>query len=306
MIDVRFNDMVPKDFVDFLVGEGQPAINVTIKVEPAPASISWEIKPQNKVSGTLKLAKGSATSFSIAPSVASARKALKSGSRTRNEAVGYTVTVTATHLNKSVETGTFTITQDEISILRQEYIDFGGTPPARDRISLHEGSYNVGNYRYVVNLSELQDRHDRTISAYRGRAVKVGKTEVAVPSDASVTISSAYRNPRRNVAAGSKYPITSHHVQGTALDSGPRRPAHRHGGQAEDHARPPYPPLSGPARRRQDGGEERDHGGRRHPRDGREHERGSRPRAVVTGGRLRVATPHGSALTAGFRLCVLP
>ena len=78
-------------------------------------------------------------------------------------------------------------------------------------------------------------------AAYRGRPVVVGPDKpealhllnglvgeplvvngspVFIPNDdqALFRIASAYRNPRRNVAVGSKYPVTSKHVLGRALD----------------------------------------------------------------------------------------
>jgi hypothetical protein len=43
----------------------------------------------------------------------------------------------------------------------------------------------------------------------------VPEAPAAVPE---IVVSSGYRNPRRNVAVGSKFPVTSKHVWGTALD----------------------------------------------------------------------------------------
>jgi len=124
--------------------------------------------------------------------------------------------------------------QDEIDTLRQEYLDFGassGPPfkgpfvPKRSDVVHSVGTLNTGNYRVQLD-SSLAGHRDGVIAAYRGRqvvdvngnAVTFNDHTVTIPEDATVTITSAYRNPRRNVAVGSQNPLGSRHVWGAALD----------------------------------------------------------------------------------------
>jgi hypothetical protein len=159
------------------------------------------------------------------------------------------------------ERATAEIQQDERSILRQEYLDFGGTPPARANLIEHNGDFNVGNYTLVLNLTEMQTKFNHAVTTYRGRTVRVQGQNVLIPQSAGVRVTSAYRNPRRNVAAGSLFPITSRHVQGHAIDMAPvtpvtvtlpPRPAapRQHAPAAPGHHAPaaprPQPPAQAP------------------------------------------------------------
>jgi len=75
----------------------------------------------------------------------------------------------------------------------------------------------------------IRDSFTGTVAAYRGREVLTtvvidGETyenvPVTIPTDASVTVSSGYRNPQRNRAVGSLFP-DSRHTRGRALDMSP-------------------------------------------------------------------------------------
>lgn len=88
--------------------------------------------------------------------------------------------------------------------------------------------------------SRLEEHYEKVLSSYRGRLVVeaprlaslhllnglvgtpliVEGSPVYLPNDSrtKIKIASAYRNPRRNVDVGSKYPVTSKHVLGRALD----------------------------------------------------------------------------------------
>lgn len=153
------------------------------------------------------------------------------GSQSRNPPISYTVVaeiISASGI--SLATLTETISQEERTILIQEYVDFQITPPPLGEIAARAtGGMNSGNYGYIVRR-ELDDRLADVVDAYRGSVVRDADgnpaqfpslppgTIVTVPDDAVVTVSSAYRNPRRNVAAESACTQTSHHMLSRALD----------------------------------------------------------------------------------------
>jgi hypothetical protein len=235
VIEIRVNNVRASQFTDFLVGAGQPPLAVSLRpLQSGVQVVEWTVAPLGAQSGTVEPSKGTSQEFQFQPNVAAARAQLQTGSTRPNDPVGYRIAVTWKWTQESLvpgagrttaqSTATEEIEQDEPSILRQEYVDFGGQPPARDDLTLHQGEFNVGNYRYVVNLEDMQARFDGTVNAYQGRKVTVNNQTVRIPRDAEVRVKSAYRNPRRNVHAGSHFPITSHHVLGRALDLVPVTP----------------------------------------------------------------------------------
>jgi hypothetical protein len=135
------------------------------------------------------------------------RRRPTTGSRTPNDPIQYRVEARA-----GGQTAAFDLTQDETDIIRQEYIDLGPTrPPARSSIVAPTiATYNTGNYSLIVdggmdNAMTNTEREFQTLTPAGTAAPAIG-------------VSSGYRNPRRNVAAGSEFPVTSRHVWGTALD----------------------------------------------------------------------------------------
>ncbi len=124
---------------------------------------------------------------------------------------------------------TKTWTQDEIDILRQEYVDM--TPPdaraelpvpARDKFKDELSSngvddWNTGHYRYMIDdgLKAKKSGWLSQVNAYRK------KNGLAVFSDKAFKVNSAYRNPyhqRFHVAAPAKASFHSRHCYGDALD----------------------------------------------------------------------------------------
>jgi len=109
----------------------------------------------------------------------------------------------------------YDLKQDESDIIRQEYIDLGPvTPPWRLDLEVPaDPRFNTGNYHLIV---------DRGMSdAFRATEANFARLRQAAAPGAPVPaihVESGYRNPRRNVAAGSEYPVTSRHVWGRALD----------------------------------------------------------------------------------------
>ena len=130
-----------------------------------------------------------------------------SGSRTPNDPIQYRVEAQA-----GGRTGTFDLTQDETDIIRQEYLDLGPrTPPDRTSIvSPTIATYNTGNYSLIVD-GGMDNAFNNTETAFQA----LTPAGAAAPQ---IGVSSGYRNPRRNVAAGSEFPVGSRHVWGTALD----------------------------------------------------------------------------------------
>src|SRR5438309_1932842 len=170
MIEIRVGNMLASQFVDFLVGAGQTPISVKIRTVPQDGGIMWAIRPLNQYSGTVNPDAGPAKDFTFTPNVTAARTTLRSGSRQPNVPVGYLITAVLPVSGGRQESAIVEIAQDEQSILRQEYVDYAAlpvpagmhgqapAPPARVNLTLHAGQFNVGNYRYVVNLADMQNR----------------------------------------------------------------------------------------------------------------------------------------------------
>jgi hypothetical protein len=116
------------------------------------------------------------------------------------------------------------LVQDETDCLRQEYIDFEfASIPSRDRVvTPSRVGFNTGNYS--VQLDESMERKFKTIlESYHGSRFTYKGRQLTVPNDAAIRITSAYRNPRRNVAIGSLFPKTSKHTLGQAFDLQPEQ-----------------------------------------------------------------------------------
>jgi hypothetical protein len=233
-IQIQVGNQPPSQFCDFLVGDGQPAISVSIRTAPQAGEIMWAIKPSNKFSGTVDPSAGPSKESKFTPDASAARATLRSGSRTPNVPIGYLISAVMAS-NGRQESTIEQILQDEKSILRQEYVDFAAqpipqgmvglppAPPARSALTLHNGPFNVGNYQYVVNLADMQGRFNNIVSAYRSQSVTVNGQVVQIPQTAGVTVKSAYRNPQRNRSVGSHH-VNSFHVLGRALDLVPATP----------------------------------------------------------------------------------
>jgi hypothetical protein len=75
-----------------------------------------------------------------------------------------------------------------------------------------------------VQISEdLMGHFNNVQQAYAASTATVDGETVAFPPEARaiVTVGGGFRNPRLNVAAGSKYPTSSFHTKGRALDLAP-------------------------------------------------------------------------------------
>lgn len=72
--------------------------------------------------------------------------------------------------------------------------------------------------RAVVEAPITDDSLHLLNGGLMGSPLTVNNMPVFIPKMAQVKVASGYRNPRRNVAVGSKYPVTSKHTLGRALD----------------------------------------------------------------------------------------
>ncbi|MDG7023480.1 MAG: hypothetical protein JRN45_03035 [Nitrososphaerota archaeon] len=105
-------------------------------------------------------------------------------------------------------TATTKLAQDEIDIIRQEYIDLGAArTPAYDEFGAPVNeAFHSGNYGYIMD-GGMQSKLDDI-------------TQQASALGVNFHVSCGCRNPRNNVCV-SHYPTTSHHVWGKALDLKP-------------------------------------------------------------------------------------
>jgi hypothetical protein len=169
------------------------------------------------------------TSFAFTPNPT---HRLKTGSRSPNDPIEYRVDATAGTSKASLD-----LTQDETDIIRQEYVDFGAGPPARsDIVTPSIATYNTGNYNLIVDMGMDNARTSTETEFATLTQAAAPHPPAAAPGDAGVGadggaaqqpppvpvpaigVSSGYRNPRRNVAAGSVIGTHSSHVRGRALD----------------------------------------------------------------------------------------
>ena len=204
-------EWVPKERFIFLIGEDASGSNRTLSVrvaEPAGASASWEITPLGAHSGTIEKRTGTGKQFDYTPTVTQSQRPI-TGSRSPNPPVQYQIKARITQGGATQEI-VEVVTQDERDIIRQEYVDFrtwrtGFTLhiPYRNRIVPPTRAEMRGNYQLVV---------DSAMTAL------LTATEAAL--GARINVSSGWRNPRRNIAAGSKVP-NSNHQHGGAVDMQP-------------------------------------------------------------------------------------
>lgn len=208
------------DFTDFLVGHKQAPIDVRIQTIPEDAAIQWHIAPDRNHSGTITPNQGTSKQFSFSPNVQGVRPVL--GSDRPNEPVGYVITVHTE--GGSQQLAQEVIRQDNISILRQEYVDYrrqtprrnvnyGLVPPARELfgpIEAFDGNFTIDEGRVVV----YGNYHGQDLTLNGGWRELALNTQRAYRG--TVNLNSAYRNPQRNTRANGA--ATSIHMTGGAVD----------------------------------------------------------------------------------------
>ena len=224
------------------------------------AQVHWTLEGQDAASGvnlkdlekTLNVS-GSQSVFTFKPSSSSTfvsdRKArFTQGSFQPNPPIALNVKAELMVNGKSVGTtdlasslGVFR--QHEIEILLQEYIDYGATGnnmpvrsdvipaidgPARGDIS--NAGYNAGLYNYQLG-KDMISTFNKVQAAYQGhsivgvndQALKLGGMDAIMPTAASFTVESGFRDPQKNRMVGSLFPF-SKHTLGHALDLIPTTP----------------------------------------------------------------------------------
>ena len=201
------NEWVAANEFIFLIGQ-QRVLSVRV-AEPAGAVATWEVTPVGAHSGTLNPRTGSGNRFDYTPQVTQTQRPI-GPARVPNPAVKYRIKATVT-ANGRTQEKIETIEQDERDIIRNEYVDFrtwrerNGVRftlhvPYRNRIIDASRPELRGNYVLVVD-SAMSLLLAATAENYTGR----------------IAITSGWRNPRRNLAAGSTA-VNSNHQHGGAVD----------------------------------------------------------------------------------------
>jgi len=196
IIKIQFN---PTDEFSYLSDEFTPELT---KLGFGYKDIIWKVRGITKNDGNVEIQKSDLEfihSFKPKPI-----NRPTSGSRTPNSPIKYIVTATLLGLNKSFE-----LEQDEIDILRQEYIDFNTNwKPKRDDIYEDNGRWNTGNYGYIASQTE---------NVFANLLSQLENNWNTSYPNIVINVSSSYRNPRRNKEVGSNT-VNSRHTKGRAMD----------------------------------------------------------------------------------------
>jgi len=173
---------------------------------------------------------GGVSTFTFSPSdnpafVTNRRTTWATASTAANDPIGFEVIAELDsngQSNKSSLSATNlgSLLQDQTDTLREEYYDFNVPVPSRNVIVPSLGAtYNESPYSVQASV-DLPGHYSAILSAYRSSTLIIGTQSIPIPSTANVVISSAFRNPRRNLAIGSVHPNSKHTV-GQALDLQP-------------------------------------------------------------------------------------
>lgn len=225
------HSFVASDSITVKAKINPPKSGVTVKWTVDGLEAAARIKGFPKDEATTTDASGLATfSFTPADNAVFAQNrhtAWISGSAVANPPIGFEVTaVVDAQLPPQVATlsqaGLGKLLQDEVDILRQEYFDFDTKyKPGRDKVVPSLGKeLNSGTYKVQVSIS-LPEKRDAILAAYRSSTITLEGQPVQIPAVAQVVVG-GFRNPRYN-AIYSKYPKTSWHIIGCALDLSPRQ-----------------------------------------------------------------------------------
>lgn len=201
----------------FLVGQAR-VLSVRVAA-PAGASATWEITPLGDHSGTVPVSTGSGNRFDYTPVVTQAQRSVPEGipsgpeelgTKVANLPIRYQIKATVV-VNGTTHEKVEIIEQDERDIIRQEWVDFrtwrnGFTlhVPYRNRLVTTDREGNVrGNYDLILDssMTELLEATEANLGA-------------------GVYVSSGWRNPQRNLWAGSTV-ANSNHQHGGAVDMQP-------------------------------------------------------------------------------------
>ncbi len=190
----------------FLVGQ-ERVLSVRV-AEPKGAVATWEVTPVGAHSGTIATRTGTGERFDYTPTVTQAQRPI-TGARTPNRPIQYTIKAKVV-VGGQVHEKTETVEQDERDIIRQEYVDFRTW---RAGFTLH-----IPYRNRIVEPTRTQMRGNYTLVVDSAMTVLLTATEAELGK--SIVVSSGWRNPRRNIAAGSTIP-NSNHQHGGAVDMKP-------------------------------------------------------------------------------------
>lgn len=176
-----------------------------------PNTTQWAVTGKSKDSGDGDPHTANNTSvFSFKPNPKN-RPTLatdKKGSTKPNDPIKYTIEASVGGFTETLD-----LEQDETDIIRQEYVDYKIPIPIRDVIKKPTNrAFNNGNYTLIIDM-DLQHHLDEVVARFQTICIGV----VPIPG---VSVTSGYRNPRKNSNVGSIVP-NSKHTYGSALDIKP-------------------------------------------------------------------------------------
>jgi hypothetical protein len=197
---------VAADTFQFLVGQDRKiGVRFQSTQELVGATYTWSVRPIGTHSGTVAQVTETTPQIEFQPAVTGLQRPVD-GSRTANPAIRYEVHVDVA-LGELAASRTAVIVQDEPSVIRQEYLDFrtfkvGFTLEVPERAVIVMPTHDIyrrGNYQHIVDRNAVVG-YERTLAAF----------------GAPLTITSMWRNPRRNVAVNGT--VNSRHQLGEAVD----------------------------------------------------------------------------------------
>jgi hypothetical protein len=203
----------------------------TLSPPTSGAAVQWTVTGQNAastingISETDNTDANGVSTFSFNPSknatfVSFRQSHFATASKSPNDPLQFEVVARyQSSESRLSQTSVGTLLQDETDTLRQEYVDFKIPVPARSEIIPSLGRFNVGNYNVQLSV-DLPGHYQAILSDYGGLPITVNGVASAIPAATDFIIHSAFRNPRRNLAAGSVHP-NSRHVYGKAFDLSP-------------------------------------------------------------------------------------
>jgi len=202
----------------FVAPADRVVIQARVNVPELAPQIRWQVRARGPAGSPEVLSDRGAQLVFRARSQVDTR-----GSRSPNPPLEYEVSVRLPVTGAEPATPASVLRQDEEDVIRQEYVDhaMGFTPNRTQVVVPAREDFNTGNYTFIVEeqpglLEDLLLRIEGKLNETLARKVRP-----PVRVNLEAWVSSAYRNPQRNVAVGS---ITkkSLHLRGRALDIDPR------------------------------------------------------------------------------------
>jgi hypothetical protein len=194
------HSFLSSDLIEFRVS----ILGVTIPGSLWEGLISWNVSGVGPYAGNgIPSQASQSAAFAFRPNPSNRPI---SGSTARNRPISYHVAVTI-----EGTTQYYFLLQDEVDILRQEYLDYGLSPvPGRGEIVARpiDGRLNIGNYNVVVDDGSLE-----ALDAIKGMLKRY--------TEASVAVVRGYLSPQRRKFAGTPSDVRP---VDTSLDLAPQPP----------------------------------------------------------------------------------